>query len=132
MSKSSKKQKNLNDFIKKNISKQQKLLEEKYEKLKTDDDNKKLISYKNTNDYHYELLYNINSNSDELPQYSSLYLKRLEFTKKQLLEDCKKKWPKVHVCKNILDLKGTVILFYIINIFSFRKSKLLSDLHIKI
>jgi len=119
MSKTSKKQKNLNDFIKKNISKQQKLLEEKYEKLKNDDDNKNLMSYKNTNDYHYELLYNINSNSDELPQYSSLYLKRLELTKKQLLEDCKKKWPKVHICKNILDLKGTVILFYIINIFYF-------------
>ena len=119
MSKASKKQKNLNDFIKKNISTQQKLLEEKYEKIKNDDDNKNLISYKNLNDYHYELLYNINSNSDELPQYSSLYLKRLELTKKQLLEDCKKKWPKVHVCKNILDLKGTVIILYIINIFYF-------------
>jgi hypothetical protein len=68
-----------------------------------------------------------NSNSDELPQYSSLYLKRLEMTKKKLLEDSKKKWPKVHICKNILDLKGNVIILFIINIFYFRKSKLSLD-----
>jgi hypothetical protein len=54
------------------------------------------------------------SNSNDLPQYSSLYLKRLEITKKKLLEDCKKKWPKVHICKNILDLKGNVIINFII------------------
>ena len=117
MSKSAKKQKNLNDFIKKNLSNQQKLIKEKYEKNQNDSNNKDLLSIKNINDYHYELLYNINSNSDELPQYSTLYLKRLEMTKKKLLEDCKKKWPKVHICKNILDLKGNVIIIFIINIF---------------
>ena len=56
----------------------------------------------------------IKSNSNDLPQYSSLYLKRLEITKKKLFEDCKKKWPKVHICKNILDLKGNVIIIFII------------------
>ena len=117
MSKSAKKQKNLNDFIKKNLSNQQKLIKEQYEKNQNDSNNKELLSIKNINDYHYELLYNINSNSDELPQYSTLYLKRLEMTKKKLLEDCKKKWPKVHICKNILDLKGNVIIIFIINIF---------------
>jgi len=127
MSKSAKKQKNLNDFIKKNLSNQQKLIKEKYEKNKNDSNNNNLLSIKNKNDYHYELLYNINSNSDELPQYSSLYLKRLEMTKKKLLEDCKKKWPKVHICNNILDLKGNVIIIFIINIFYFRKNKLSLD-----
>ena len=117
MSKSAKKQKNLNDFIKKNLSNQQKLIKEQYEKNQNDSNNKELLSIKNINDYHYELLYNINSNSDEFPQYSALYLKRLEMTKKKLLEDCKKKWPKVHVCKNILDLKGNVKIIFIINIF---------------
>ena len=117
MSKSAKKQKNLNDFIKKNLSNQQKLIKEQYEKKQNDSNNKELLSIKNINDYHYELLYNNNSNSDELPQYSALYLKRLEMTKKKLLEDCKKKWPKVHVCKNILDLKGNVKIIFIINIF---------------
>ena len=117
MSKSAKKQKNLNDFIKKNLSNQQKLIKEQYEKNQNYSNKKELLSIKNINDYHYELLYNINSNSDELPQYSALYLKRLEMTKKKLLEDCKKKWPKVHVCKNILDLKGSVKIIFIINIF---------------
>lgn len=119
MSKSAKKQKNLNDFIKKNLSNQQKLIKEKYEKNQNDTNNKDLLSIKNINDYHYELLYNINSNSDELPQYSALYTKRLEMTKKKLLEDCKKKWPKVHICKNILDLKGNVKIIFIIIIFIF-------------
>ena len=116
MSKSAKKQKNLNDFIKKNLSIQQKQIKEKYEKQQSESHTIDLPN-KNNNDYHYELLYNINSNSDELPQYSSLYLRRLEMTKKKLLEDCKKKWPKVHICKNILDLKGNVIIIFIINIF---------------
>lgn len=113
MSKSSKIQKNLNDFLKKNLISQQNCIIEKYEKLQNEVNNKKLIPLKNTNDYHYELLYNINNTSKELPQYCSLYLKRLEFTKKKLLEDCKLKWPKVHICKNILDLKGTVINYFL-------------------
>ena len=114
MSRSSKLQKNFNDFLKKSLSSQQKSVIEKYEKLRNDPNNKNLLSYKNTNDYHYEALYNINDNSNELPQYSTLYLKRLEFTKNKLLEDCKKKWPKIHICKNILDLKGSVIKLFII------------------
>ena len=130
MSKSSKLQKNFNDFLKKNLSSQQKSVIEKYEKLENDINNKNLVSYKNTSDYHYETLYNINIDSNELPQYSSLYLKRLEFTKKKLLEDCKKKWPKINICKNILDLKGSVIQFFY-NIF-YRKNKLSLALLIRI
>jgi len=96
---------------------------EKYEKLQNDSANKKLILNDNYNDYHYEQLYNIKNNANELPQYSALYLKRLEITKKKLLEDCKIKWPKIHICKNILDLKGIVIKFFII-FPAFRKNKL--------
>ena len=114
MSKSGKKQKNINDILKKSLSSQQKLYIEKYEKAQNDSKSDNLISLKNGNDYHYEKLYTIKSNSNDLPQYSSLYLKRLEITKKKLLEDCKKKWPKVHICKNILDLKGNVIINFII------------------
>ena len=114
MSKSKKLQKNFNDFLKKNLSSQQKSLLEIYEKQQKDSNTKNLMSYKNNNDYHYETLYNVNNNSNDFPQYSSLYLKRLEFTKNKLLEDCKKKWPKIHICKNILDLKGSVIKLFII------------------
>ena len=53
----------------------------------------------------------MNNNSNDFPQYSSLYLKRLELTKPKLVDDCKKKWPKIHICNNILDLKGNVIIF---------------------
>ena len=112
MSKSSKLQKNFNSFLKTNLSNQQKIVVENYEKLQNGSKYGNLISYKNTNDYHYETLYNINNTSNELPQYSSLYLKRLELTKKRLLEDCRIKWPKITVCKNILDLKGTVIKYF--------------------
>ena len=130
MSKSKKIQKNINDVIKKALSSQQNLLFEKYEKLNNDIDNKNLISLKNANDYHYEILYSINNNNiKELPQYSALYLKRLEYTKNKLLDDCKKKWPKIHICKNILDLKGNVIIFFYN--FYFRKNKLSLASHIK-
>ena len=131
MSKSSKLQKNFNKFLKKSLLSQQNSAIEKYEKLQNDSDNKNLISLKNANDYHYEMLYNINNKTNELPQYSSLYLKRLEYTKKKLLEDCKIKWPKIPICKNILDLKGNVITFFY-NFIHFRKNKLLLVLHIKI
>ena len=111
MSKSKKLQKNFNDFLKKNLSSQQKSLLEIYEKQQKDSNAKNLMSYKNNNDYHYETLYNVNNNSNDFPQYSSLYLKRLELTKPKLVDDCKKKWPKIHICNNILDLKGNVIIF---------------------
>ena len=114
MSKSSKLPKKLNNILKKNLSSQQNSIIEKYEKLQNDSQSAKLISYENTNDYHYEILYNIKNNSNEFPQYSALYLKRLEITKKKLLEDSKIKWPKIHICKNILDLKGIVIKYFII------------------
>ncbi len=123
MSKSSKLSKNFDAFLKKNLSFQQNSIIEKYEKLHNDSANKKLILNDNYNDYHYEQLYNIKNNANELPQYSALYLKRLEITKKKLLEDCKIKWPKIHICKNILDLKGIVIKFFII-FPAFRKNKL--------
>ena len=119
MSKSKKLQKNFNDFLKKNLSSQQKSLLENYEKQHNDSKTKNLFSYKNNNDYHYETLYNINNNTNDFHQYSSLYLKRLELTKKKLVDDCKMKWPKIHICNNILDLKGNVIIFFIILYFLF-------------
>ena len=119
MSKSKKLQKNFNDFLKKNLSSQQKSLLEIYEKQQKDSNTKNLTSYKNNNYYHYETLYNVNNNSNDFPQYSSLYLKRLELTKKKLVDDCKMKWPKIHICNNILDLKGNVIIFFIILYFLF-------------
>ena len=66
------------------------------------------MSIKNSDDYYPENFDNIKHNLKELPQYSALYLKRLELTKKCLIEESKKKWPKIHICPNILDLKGKV------------------------
>ena len=114
MSKSGKLSKKLNDILKKNLATQQNIIIDNYEKLQKESEANQKISPENTNDYHYELLYNIKNNSNDLPQYSTLYLKRLEITKKKLLEDCKIKWPKIHICKNILDLKGTVNKYFII------------------
>ena len=84
-----------------------------YCKNKDNSDNKNtLLSPKNTNDFIVESWDNIKHTLTELPQYSSLYLKRLEMTKKKLIEECKQKWPKIHICPNIVDLKGNVIKYF--------------------
>jgi hypothetical protein len=33
-------------------------------------------------------------------------------TKQKLIEECKQKWPKIHICQNIVDLKGNVIKYF--------------------
>ena len=95
----------LNKNIKGNLLSQQNKLKELYEKGNNDN---KLISPKNTNDFYPNNFDGIEQNLQELPQYSSLYLKRLEMTKKYLINESKNKWPKIHICPNILDLKGKV------------------------
>ena len=102
---------------KKNLLSQQNIIKEEYEKLGNNSlNNIKFLSTKNTNDYNPENWDNIKHNLKELPQYSSLYLKRLEMTKKTLIDECKKKWPKTHICPNILDLKGKVNKYLLFNI----------------
>lgn len=98
----------LNKNIKGNLLSQQNKIKELYDKENNDN---KLISPKNTNDFYPNKLDNIEHNLKELPQYSSLYLKRLDMTKKYLMSESKKKWPNIKICPNILDLKGKVSKF---------------------
>ena len=68
---------------KSNLLSQQNKIKEEYEKLGNNSvANEKFLLTKNTNDYNAENWDNIKHNLKELPQYSSLYLKRLEMTKK--------------------------------------------------
>ena len=93
------------------LSSQQKKIIEIYE---NDIDNaQKLTPNSDNTDYNIENMDNIKHNLKELPQYSALYLKRLEMTKKILIEECKIKWAKIHICKNILDLKGSVSSYHL-------------------
>ena len=102
---------------KKNLLSQQNIIKEEYEKLSNKSlNNAKFLPIKNSNDYNPENWDNIKHNLKELPQYSSLYLKRLEMTKKTLIEECKKKWSKTHICPNILDLKGKVNEYLLFNL----------------
>ena len=106
-----------NNKSKNNLLSQQNIIKKKYENLeKNIDNNEKFLSTKNSNDFNAENCDNIKHNLKELPQYSSLYLKRLEMTKKTLIQECKNKWPKIHICPNILDLKGTVNNYFLFNI----------------
>lgn len=106
MSKTKKSENFLNKKFLTQLSSQQKKTIEIYE---NDIDNTQILTPNpDNNDYSIANFDNIKHNLKELPQYSTLYLKRLEMTKKALIEECKFKWAKVHICKNILDLKGSV------------------------
>ena len=105
MSKVKGKQNFLGKNIKKNLLAQQNKLKEIYLSNDINTDN---ILQKIPNDYSQTNCDNIKHSLTELPQYSSYYLKRLEMTKGALMEGCKKKWPKISLCENILDLKGKV------------------------
>ena len=107
MSKSQQTKNFLNKKSIKNLLSQQNKIKEKYEN-KIDENGKELMSIKTPDDFYPENSDNIKHNLKELPQYSSLYLKRLELTKNSLNEESEKKWPKTHICRNILDLKGRV------------------------
>lgn len=102
-----------NNNIKNNLLLQQNAIKDKYENEGKNPNNKeKFLPIKDANDFYPENFDNIKHNLNELPQYSSHYLKRLEMTKKTLIEECKNKWPKIHICPNILDLKGEVFIYY--------------------
>ena len=113
MSKTKKITNYFNKKQKNNLLSQQNIIIEKYENNKDNSNNKNaLLSPKNTNDLIVENWDNIKHTLTELPQYSSLYSKRLEMTKQKLIEECKQKWPKIHICQNIVDLKGNVIKYF--------------------
>ena len=117
MSESKKAKNYINKKTLKNLLSQQNKIKENYENNKIILDNN-LISIKNTDDFFEENSEDIKHNLNELPQYSSLYLKRLEMTKQNLIKESKKNWPKIHICKNILDLKGQVrYIIFIIHYF---------------
>lgn len=97
-----------------NLLSQQNKIKEKYESFGIAENNKKIAPYQDSNDFYEDNFDNIKHTLKELPQYSSLYLKRLEMTKTTLLEESKKKWPKIQICPNILDLKGKVRKFFLI------------------
>lgn len=99
---------NLNKNFLNNLKLQQNIIISTYENV---EDKKELLSTK-IPDYNCDNWDNIKHDLDELPQYTSLYLKRLEATKPNLLSSSKLKWPKVHICQNILDLKGKVSIYY--------------------
>ena len=111
MSKSKQNKNFLNKKALNNLLSQQNKIKEKYENLNISENNKKMTANKNSDDFYEDNNDNIKHTLKELPQYSSLYLKRLEMTKTNLIEECKKKWPKIHICPNILDLKGKVRKF---------------------
>lgn len=112
MSKTKKNGNFLNKKFLTELSSQQKKIIEIYEK---DVDNTQILTPNpDSNDFSIENFDNIKHNLKELPQYSSLYLKRLEMTKKTLIEKCKTKWAKIHICKNILDLKGSVSDYHLL------------------
>lgn len=98
-----------NNRHKTNLLAQNNNIKEIYENQKDIDNNNQLLSTKNENDFNIENWDNIKHTLKELPQYSSLYIRRLEMTRKKLIKECKNKWPKIHICPNILDLKGSVI-----------------------
>lgn len=118
MSKSKQNKNFLNHKAINRLLSQQNSIKDKYEKINIEN-NKELMSIKKPDDYYPGNFDNIKHNLKELPQYSSLYLKRLELTKKKLIEESKNKWPKIHICPNILDLKGKVSnnIYLIINYY---------------
>ena len=111
MSKSKQTKNFINNKAIKNLLSQQTKIKENYENTKNISDND-LMPIKNTDDFFEENSEDIKHTLKELPQYSSLYLKRLEMTKKTLIKESKENWPKIHICKNILDLKGQVSIYY--------------------
>ena len=111
MSKSKQPKNFINNKTIKNLISQQNRIKENYENTKNISDNN-LMSIKNRDDFFEEHSEDIKHTLKELPQYSSLYLKRLEMTKKSLIKESKENWPKIHICKNILDLKGQVSIYY--------------------
>lgn len=115
MSKAKKLGNYLNKKTLKQLSSLQNKIIENYEKNQNEDNSEKILPNKISNDFCIENLDNYKHNLKELPQYSSLYLKRLEMTKNSLFEESKKKWPKTYICPNILDLKGKVSSFIFYN-----------------
>lgn len=113
MSKSKQAKTFINNKTLKNLLSQQNKIKENYENSKKCSDDV-LMSIKNIDDFFEDYSENIKHTLKELPQYSSLYLKRLEMTKNSLINECKLNWPKIHICNNILDLKGQVRLSLII------------------
>ena len=111
MSKSKQTKNFINKKTLKNLLSQQNKIKENYENTQKISDNN-LMSIKNTDDFFEENSEDIKHTLKELPQYSSLYLKRLEMTKTNLIKESKQNWPKIHICKNILDLKGQVSIYY--------------------
>ena len=99
----------LNGNFKKSLMAQQKNLIQLYENLESLEyiRNKPKIE-PNFPDYFYEKNLSFNHDSKNLQQYSIIYHKRLDKTKPKLIDECKKKWPSIKICENILGLKGNV------------------------
>ena len=99
----------LNENFKQNLLVQQNNLIKFNESLETLNEirNKPKIE-PNFPDYFYERNLSFNYDSKTLQQYSIIYHNRLNKTKQKLIDECKKKWPSIKICENILGLKGNV------------------------
>lgn len=74
-----------------------------YEKKSTDSENYKNYSDDYINEY---------SSKTEYIQYSRTYLNRLHEIKRDLMNQAQREWKNFKVCDNILDMKGTVRIFF--------------------
>ena len=91
---------------------QQNNLKELYNNINPIDKN--IIIKNDINNFHLQNVQLKTIKEEDLSKNTNIYFIRFNQVKDNLIKSSIKKWPNINICKNILELKGNVIIINII------------------